>query len=119
MTPLPAPASASPCEPPRSPSAGPLPGVSASASPLPSTSGPAKPSGSASASASPSPSASPSASPSPTGATSFTMTIPASGCVELSARAAQYRQLAALPAPLGNQHPVRAVFQSTASDGQN
>jgi len=112
-------ASASPCVSPRSPSAGPLPGVSASASPLPSTSGPAKPSGSASASASPSPSASPSASPSPTRATSFTMTIPSSGCVELSARAAQYLQVGALPEPLGNQQAVRAVFQFTASDGQS
>jgi len=47
------------------------------------------------------------------------VTIPATGCVELSPRASQYLQVVDLPEALGNQQAIRAVFQFSMSGGQS
>jgi len=112
--------SAAPCVPAASNAPGPLPSTTASGgAPVPpgSASASATPSGSASASASAS--ASPSSSPSPSAPATISVTVPSAACVELSTRADQYLKLTDLPAPLGNQQLVRAVFRFTTAGGDN
>ena len=104
---------AAPCVVPRSAGSS-SPGSAPSSSSAPSPSGSGRASSSASSSSSPS--ASPS--PSPAGSTTFKVTIPAGGCVELSRRAAQYLQVAKLPDTVLNSEAVPITFEFSTEDGQ-